>query len=88
MAVQGLTVALTTAPTVIAGDGGHGVIRVVIRNRGAGNVYLGGATVTTGGYQLSTGDTPQTLTLYIGEVLYGTSTGSIVVDVLRMNDTT
>ena len=88
MSVQGSIVALTTAPTLIAGDGIHGTIRVVIRNRGAGNVYLGGATVTTAGYQLSTGDTPQTLTIYVGEALYGTSTGTISVDVLRMNDTT
>lgn len=88
MAVQGLTVTLTTAPTVIAGSSLHGVLNVVLRNRGAGNVYLGSSGVTTSGYQLSTGDPPLALTLLTGETLYGTSTGSITVDLLRLNETT
>jgi hypothetical protein len=87
--MEGLTVTLTTAPTLLAGSGSHGNIRVTVRNRGAGNVYLGGAAVTTAaGYQLSTGDTAHTVTIGPGESLYGTSTGSIVVDVLRVGDTT
>lgn len=93
MAVQGLTVALTTNPTPIANvaqgaAGGNGSLRVIVRNRGAANVYIGGPTVSTNGYQLSTGDVPLQITLQPWDALYGTSTGNIVVDVLRMNETT
>jgi hypothetical protein len=91
MAVQGLTIALTTSPTAIAnvpGGPGFGSLRVIVRNRGAANVYLGSSGVTTSGYQLSTGDIPLQITLQPWDALYGTSTGSIVVDVLRMNETT
>lgn len=85
---QGLTVTLTTDPTLIAGSGIHGNIRVTVRNRGAGNVYLGSSGVTTAGFQVSTGDAPHTFIVQGGENFYGTSTGSIVVDVLRMGETT
>ena len=88
MAIQGLTIALTTSPTVIAGSASHGVMRVLIRNRGAGTVYLGGSTVTTSGYPLTTADVPDAIVLYQTESLYGTSTGSISVNVLRFNETT
>lgn len=88
MAAQGLVVAVTTAPTVLAGDGYHGVIHVTVRNRGAGSIYLGGSAVTTAGYTLSTADSPLSLKLYQGNTLYAASTGSISVDVLRVNETT
>ena len=89
MPVQGLTIALTTSPTIIAGSGANrGTLRVIVRNRGAANVYLGGAAVTSSGYQLSTGDLPLESKLQPWDALYGTSTGSIVVDVLRMGETT
>ncbi len=86
--MEGLIVGLTTAPTLLAGSGSHGNIRVTVRNRGGGNVYLGGPAVTTAGYQLSTGDVPLTFTIGPGEALYGTSTGTISVDVMRLGDTT
>lgn len=96
MAVQGLTVTLTTDPTLIAGSnsastptfGMHGTLRVLIRNRGAATVYLGGASVTTAGYPLTTADVPDALVLQPWDTLYGTSTGSIAVNVLRFNETT
>lgn len=84
---QGLTVTLTSAQAV-AGDGQHGLIRVIVRTRGTGTAYLGGATVTTSGYPLTTGDAPLHLTLYQGETLYATSTGASILDILRLNETT
>ena len=88
MPVQGLTVALTTNPTLIAGSSPHGNLCVIVRNRGAAAVYLGSSGVTTSGSQLSTGDPLLELWLQSWDALYGTSTGAIVVDVLRMNETT
>jgi hypothetical protein len=49
MAVQGTQITVTTAPTVIAGNGSHGNIRVIVRNRGTGTAYLGGSTVVVRG---------------------------------------
>lgn len=92
MAVQGLTVTLTTtlAAAAIAGTTDyHGSLRVIVKNRGAGAVYLGNATVSSGGYQLTTADQPLSLPLLEGEPLYAMSTGgAAVIDVLRMNGTT
>ncbi len=88
MSVQGITITLTTAPTVIAGDGNHGVLRVRLINRGTGTGYLGGASVTTSGYPMTTADTSLEFTLATNEVLYGTSTGAASAIVLRYNDTT
>jgi hypothetical protein len=87
MPVQGLTVSLTTDATIIAGSGGQGILRVIVRNGASSSVYLGGSTVTTSGYPLSTGDSLD-LTLTPYDALYGTSTGTVTVDVLRMNETT
>lgn len=94
MAVQGLTITLTTAPTPIAGSpsgtifGSHGVLNVLIRNRGAGTVYLGDSAVTTNGFPVTTADIIDPIKLRPWDTLYGTSTGSIVINVLRMNETT
>lgn len=88
MAVQGLTIALTTAATLIAGDGIHGVLRVRLVNRGTGTGYLGSSGVTTSGYPVTTADASQEFTLVGGETLYGTSTGAASAIVLRYNDTT
>jgi len=89
MPVQGLTVTLTTNPTPIAGVIPHaGTLRVYVRNRGAANVYLGSSGVTTSGFQLSTGDPAAGFRLQPPDALYGTSTGAIVVDVLRTGETT
>ena len=87
MAFQGLLVTLTTDPTVIAGVSLHGTMRVLVKP-GSAAVYLGGSDVTTAGYPLSTADSPLVLNLVTGETLYGTSTGSIAVGVLRTGETT
>lgn len=94
MAVQGVTVTLTTdlAANALAGtfsgDSQHGVIRVVLRNNGSGTVYLGSSGVTSGGYALTTADSPLPIVLYGGESLYGMTTGgAATVSVLRMNET-
>ena len=91
MAVQGLTVTLTTdlAAVALAGVGSHGPIRVYVRNRGTGSAYLGGASVTSSGFLLSSGESLSGVELYQGNALYGASTGTApVLDILRMNDTT
>lgn len=88
MAFQGLTVALTTAPTLIAGDGTHGVIYVRIKSRGTGTAYLGGSDVTTAGYAMTTAEAPDEMRILVGEALYGTSTGAGTVNVLRFGETT
>ncbi len=85
---RGVTVTLSSAtPTAIAGTGIHGVIRVTVRNRGTGTAFLGDTGVTTGSYQLTSGDTPLQLIVYPGEALYGCSTGTPALDVLQMNET-
>jgi hypothetical protein len=61
---------------------------VLLRNRGAATVYLGGAAVTTSGYPLTTADVPDAITIQPWDTLYGCSTGSISVNVLRFNETT
>ena len=65
----------------------NGTMRVIVR-AGTAPVYLGGSDVTTAGYLLSTADSPLHLNLLTGESLYGTSTGSIAVGVLRTGETT
>jgi hypothetical protein len=92
MGMQGLTVTLTTtlAASALAGTTDyHGALRVTVRNRGAGSIYLGGLTVTSGGFPMSSADTPLTFQVAEGEALYAMSTGgAAVIDVLRMNGTT
>ena len=91
MAVQGTQITMTTdgAATAIAGVSAHGNLQVTVRNRGTGTVYLGGVTVTSGGYQLSSADSPLDVDLYQGDALYGCSTGTApIVDVLRTKETT
>ncbi len=89
MAVQGVTITLSSGtPVVIAGDGIHGTLRVTVRNRGTGTAILCSSGGSTAGFQLTTGDAPLTVVLNVGEVLYGVSTGTPALDVLRLNDTT
>ena len=91
MAIQGVQVTLTTdlAAVALAGDGAHGILRVVIRNRGTGTAYLGSSGVTSSGYTLSSGDSPLSLHLYQTEKLFAMSTGgAAVLDILRSNETT
>lgn len=89
MAVQGLIATLTTTAVSLAGSGtDHGTIRVIVRNRGTGTAYLGGSTVTTDGFPLTTADPQVELQLQPWDELYGTSTGAAVAQVLRWNETT
>lgn len=88
MAVQGLTVTLTTSAVALAGNGLHGTLRVVIRNRGTGTAYLGGSDVTTAGFPLTTVDNHVDLVIPTGDTLYGTSTGAAVAQILRFGETT
>jgi hypothetical protein len=70
MSFQGLTVTLTTTPVALAGSGeGHGHIRIVLRNRGTGVAYLGGESVTTNGFPLTTADPHIDLDVLGGETL-------------------
>ena len=89
MPIQTAAIALTTDPTLMAtaNAGAHVFVRVY--KAALGTVYLGSSSVTTGtGTPLSTADT-QTfdVTLDPLEALYGTSTGSITVNVFRNRDT-
>lgn len=88
MAVQGLIATLTTGAVVLAGNGIHGALRVIVRNRGTGTAYLGGSDVTTAGFPLTTADPHIDVMLPVGETLYGTSTGAAVAQVLRFGETT
>jgi hypothetical protein len=94
MPIQGLTITLTTSPTLIAGSqssaafGAHGNLNVLIRNRGAASVYLGDAAVTTNGFPVTTADVIDPIRLLSGESLYGTSTAAIGISVLRFGETT
>ncbi len=91
MAIQSLTVATSSNPTAVANTAqptNLGILRVTVRNRGTGSAYLGTSGVTTGGYQLSSGDSPLPLTLMPYDALWAMSTGAAVLDVLRLGDTT
>lgn len=90
MAVQSQQIALgSSSEQSIAGSALHGVLRVTLRNLGAGVAYIGHSGLTTGtGFQLTTADAPIRLTLAVGEQLFGYSTGTPTLHVLRMNDTT
>ncbi len=89
MSVQSVSVTLSSGTaTVVAGDGIHGTLRVTVRNRGTGTAYFGTTGVTTGGYELTTGDNPLQLVLAGGETLYACCTGAAVLGVFRNFDTT
>jgi len=96
MAVQGLTITLSTGATatVVAGSragtsgAGRGYIRVVLTNRGTGSAYLGDSTTLATGYQLTSGETRE-LTLGPTDTLYASSTGTApVLHVIRLGETT
>ncbi len=94
MAAQGVVLGCSSTPSVIAGStpsgGAHGYIRVRLKNLGTGTAYLGDSGVTTGGYPLSSGDTPLEIVLVAGESLYMASSSGVTpsVAVLRLNETT
>ena len=90
MAIQGLVIACSSTPTSVAGSATHGVLRVILKNLGTGNAYLGDSGVTTAGYPLSTADAPLSLTMVVGEQLFVASSSGATpsVSVLRLNDTT
>lgn len=85
---QGVLITLTTGAVVVAGSGVHGVMNIVVRNRGTGTGYLGGSDVTTAGFPMTTAEDWLPLTVMVGETLYGTSTGAAVLQTLRLNSTT
>jgi hypothetical protein len=89
MAAQSLVISLTSAPTIVAGSGIHGYIRVRLKMI-AGTGYLGDSSVTTAGYPLTTGDGTLTEVLLTGETLYVASSSGATASlaVLRMNETT
>lgn len=86
---QGLILAGSSTPAVVAGSGTHGVIRVRLKSL-AGTAYLGDSGVTTAGYPLSSGDTAIQETLLTGETLYMASSSGATVSlaILRVNETT
>lgn len=89
MSVSGTSVTCTTSPTLIAQpstDKAGAFVDVVLKNRSAGTIYLGGSSVTTSGYPLSTADDPLRMVLQPFDALYGTSTGSLAVAVLKTRD--
>lgn len=90
MSIQGLTITCTSTPQSVAGSALHGVLRVTLRNHGAGTAYLGDSAVTTAGFQLTTADGIMTITMYTGEQLFvASSSGATpVMSVLRTNETT
>ena len=91
MPIQSLIVATSSNPTAIANTAqpiSLGILRVHVRNRGTGSAYLGSSSVTTGGYQLTSADSPLPLTLMPYDALWAMSTGAAVLDVLRLGDTT
>lgn len=94
MPAQSLVISCSSTPQAVAGaftEGvtAHGVIRVLIKPL-SGTAYLGSSSVTTGGYPLTTTDTPITATLYQGDTLWvASSSGATAsVAVLRLNETT
>lgn len=86
---QGLIITCTSTPSVIAGSGTHGVIRVRLKTL-TGTAYFGDSGVTTAGYPLTTADTAMQELLMVGETLWAASSsgGTPTVAVLRMNETT
>lgn len=93
MAAQSLVIACSSTPEVVAGSIGdpsqHGYIRVSLKAIG-GTCYLGGSSVTTAGFALSTGDGILHQSLVTGETLYvASSSGSAAtLGVLRVGETT
>lgn len=87
----GAQVTMTTDGAAVAiASSSIGPLRVTVRNRGTGTIYLGSSGVTTSAsYALSTEDSPLSVFLMGGEVLYGCSTGgAVVVEVLKTGATT
>lgn len=95
MAAQGLVITCTSSPQVVAGSIGtggdpiHGYIKVRLKMN-AGTGYLGGATVTTAGYPLTTGDGSIEVPVLVGETLYvaSSSGATATLAVLRAGETT
>lgn len=89
MAAQGLVLACSSTPQVVAGSSLHGPIRVRLKMI-AGTGYLGDSGVTTGGSPLSTADGPQLLELVLGESLWvaSSSGASASIGILRTGETT
>lgn len=87
---QGIVLACSSTPSVVAGSALHGYIRVRLKNLGTGTAYLGDSGVTTGGYPFSSADAPLEVNLLTGESLYMASSSGATpsVAVLRVGETT
>lgn len=95
MPAQGLILACSSTPQVVAGSIGsggaaiHGYIRVRLKMT-AGTGYLGGSDVTTAGFPLTTADAAIEVPVVTGETLYvaSSSGASASLAILRMGETT
>lgn len=90
MAVQAVSLTLgSSSEQSLAGNALHGPMRVWVRNLGSGVAYLGPSPVSTGaGYQITTADAPIEIFMMGGEQLFGYSTGTPTLSVLRTGATT
>lgn len=88
MGVQGTQIALASSSAQAIATASNGVLRVTVRNAGTGVAYLGSSGATATAFQLSSADVPLPITLTVGDVLYGYSTGTPTLHVLRTGDTT
>ncbi len=96
MPAQGLVIACTSTPTVVAGTLGtgaearHGYIRVRLKCL-SGTAYLGDSGVTTAGYPLTSADAAIEVPVSAGESPFYAATssgGAASLAVLRIGDTT
>lgn len=82
---QQISVTQTATPIVEPADANNIVAyhAALVRNAGAASIWLGGADVTVGGFELPSGATVQLATTS-ADSLYGiAASGSVRVDVLR-----
>lgn len=94
MAAQGLVLACSSTPQVVAGSIGtggaaiHGYIRVRLKMV-AGTGYLGGSDVTTAGFPLTTADGSIEVPVLTGDTLYvaSSSGASASIGILRTGET-
>lgn len=85
MAFAGSVVSITsTGIQTVATSTGNGPCDVFVKFYSTGPAYLGTSGVTSSGYPLSTADlSPFTVRIMPGETLYGASTATIVLSVLK-----
>jgi hypothetical protein len=88
MAFTGSVVAITsTGVQTVAASTGNGPMDVFVKFATTGPAYLGSSGVTSSGYALSTADhSPFTVRIMPGETLYGASTATISLTVMKHYD--